>query len=149
MCLILVGDFSYQNLSLLIIRSNVSQPFESSLNQKRSKRSLSVKYFSKALESETSSLPSLFSRVWRFIPFLQTWRRYIFSSMPPIETNLYTIQSLFQPILQHLSTAWLSFAGFQSGSRITALLAPVRLSPNPPTLVVSKQQKMSGFPLNS
>mmetsp|Transcript_88225 Transcript_88225/g.189335 ORF Transcript_88225/g.189335 Transcript_88225/m.189335 type:complete len:232 (-) Transcript_88225:1088-1783(-) len=41
--------------------------------------------------------------------------------------------------------AWRSFAGFQSGSYITSLLAPMRFKPQPPAFEESKKTKAFGF----
>ena len=53
------------------------------------------------------------------------------------------------PILYALSWACRSCEGFQLGSNITTVLAPVMLSPMPPTLVDSRNRKIRSSVLNS
>ena len=45
------------------------------------------------------------------------------------------------PSLHTRAIAWSSLAGFQSGSNITSLLAPIRFKPQPPALLLSMNTK--------
>lgn len=47
----------------------------------------------------------------------------------------------FWPSLQTRAMAWSSLAGFQSGSNMISLLAPIRLRPHPPALLLSIKMK--------
>lgn len=52
------------------------------------------------------------------------------------------------PIYYTLVLTWRSFMGFQSCSTKITVSAPVRFSPNPPTVVVSRSTSIDGSSLN-
>mmetsp|Transcript_15844 Transcript_15844/g.29642 ORF Transcript_15844/g.29642 Transcript_15844/m.29642 type:complete len:253 (-) Transcript_15844:454-1212(-) len=79
---------------------------------------------------------------------LKIWRWYIFSSIVPAVMRRYTVTSFFWPNLQALSLAWRSVCGFQSGSKRIILLAPTKLTPTPPVLVVRSIPKILSSLLN-
>lgn len=72
----------------------------------------------------------------------------IFSSNVPLVTMRYTFTTFFCPMRCARSMAWMSFCGFQSCSTKMTVSAPVRLSPSPPTDVVSRSTSYDGSELN-
>ncbi len=55
--------------------------------------------------------------------------------------NCPVLTCFFCPSLHTRAIAWSSLAGFQSGSNITNRLAPIRLRPHPPALLLSMKIK--------
>merc|ERR1719341_703084 len=76
-------------------------------------------------------------------PLFMTCLWKIFSSIVPVVISLYTWQCCFCPSLHTLAMACRSVAGFQSMSYKTSLLAPIRFSPVPPALELSRNTRMS------
>ena len=76
-------------------------------------------------------------------PLFMTCLWKIFSSIVPVVMSLYTWQCCFCPSLHTLAMACRSVAGFQSMSYKTSLLAPIRFSPVPPALELSRKTLMS------
>ena len=112
--------------------------FESAFRVKRSLRSF--------WEKRRLCLGSC--KTWLVNAVLKIWRWYIFSSIVPAVINLYTVTSLFWPNRYALSLAWASVWGFQSGSYIKTLFAPVIFRPTPPVRVVISIQKYDSSVLN-
>ena len=75
---------------------------------------------------------------------LNCCRDMIFSSSVFLVINRYTLTTFLWPILCARSMACMSIIGFQSCSRKKTVSAAVRLSPSPPTLVVSRSTGMVG-----
>ena len=77
------------------------------------------------------------TRKVKFLPFVKNKK----ITCTKCNKLIIIITFFFCPSLHTLAIAWSSLAGFQSGSNITSLFAPIKFKPQPPALLLSMKIK--------